>query len=119
MWEAGLRKAVWCLSCRATPLFRAGEGSACKPAACQLVISPTPCTPLAPSSLQYEIELFLKVAESLGWASHMLNWTCGSWDDNVADLSAPQGTCDIAVMGMTIRQEYLDKNFTFTWPTLK
>jgi hypothetical protein len=30
--------------------------------------------------MQYEVELFRKVAEQLGWTDKMLKWTCMPWE---------------------------------------
>ena len=47
----------------------------------------------------YQVELFRMLAHEVGWATGDYTFTCMDYDDMMADLNDPAGSCSLSAAG--------------------
>jgi ABC-type amino acid transport substrate-binding protein len=68
---------------------------------------------------QFEVDLARRVFEQIGWPPAALEWKCVDWDEMLEDLYAGGKECDVAVAGIFVATQELEKGVVFSWPTMQ
>ncbi|GAB4818107.1 hypothetical protein N2152v2_005153 [Parachlorella kessleri] len=67
----------------------------------------------------YEIQLFRRAQQLMGWSNAQLNWSCLPYNEVKDHLAAADGICDIGMAGIGLNIENIDRGLRFSLPTLR
>ncbi|KAK9804717.1 hypothetical protein WJX72_001753 [[Myrmecia] bisecta] len=67
----------------------------------------------------YQPQLFRQVVANMGMKPSTYNFTCMNWDDMIADLLDPDGSCDLSAAGVEVSVQNLELGLKFSVPTYK